>query len=76
MFGLCFVVYYLVSFLVLQSSRWGRESWLLYLNCLLMSFDYKSFVSLPRGTVGWSAVCDCGISGYTHLFHVILLSLI
>ena len=26
---------YLVSFLVLQSSRWGRESWLLYLGCCL-----------------------------------------
>ena len=28
-FGPCFVVQYLVSFLVLQSSRWGRERWLL-----------------------------------------------
>ena len=26
----CFAVQYCVSFLVLQSSRWGRESWLLY----------------------------------------------
>ena len=24
-FGTCFVVQYLVSFLVLKSSRWGRE---------------------------------------------------
>ena len=28
MFGPCFVMQYLVSFLVLQSSHWGRESWL------------------------------------------------
>ena len=28
-FGPCFVVQYLVAFLVLQSSRWGRERWLL-----------------------------------------------
>ena len=28
-FGPCFVVHYLVSCLVLQLSRWGRESWLL-----------------------------------------------
>ena len=28
-FGPCFVVQYLVLFLVLQSSRWGRERWLL-----------------------------------------------
>ena len=31
-FGPCFVVQYLVSFLVLQSSHWGRERWLLK-NC-------------------------------------------
>ena len=30
-FGPCFVQY-LVSFIVLQSSRWGRETWLLK-NC-------------------------------------------
>ena len=29
-FGTCFVMQYLVFFLVLQSSCWGRESWLLY----------------------------------------------
>ena len=29
-----FVMQYLVSFLVLQSSYWGRESWLLYFFCL------------------------------------------
>ena len=34
-FGLCFVKQYLVSFLVLQASRWGSENWLLYSNCLL-----------------------------------------
>ena len=28
-FGHCFVVQHLVSFLVLQSSCWGRERWLL-----------------------------------------------
>ena len=28
MLGLCIVLQYFVSFLVLQSSRWGRESWL------------------------------------------------
>ena len=31
---LCFVVRYFVSILVLQSSRWGRESWLLCFVCL------------------------------------------
>ena len=32
MFGHCFAVHYLVSFIVLQPSGWGGESWLLYLN--------------------------------------------
>ena len=31
---LCFVVRYFMSLLVLQSSWWGRESWLLFLVCL------------------------------------------
>ena len=31
---LCFVVRYFMSLLVLQSSWWGRESWLLYFVCL------------------------------------------
>ena len=35
MFGHSFVMQYLVSFLVLQSSRWGRECLLLYFNYLL-----------------------------------------
>ena len=33
-----------------------------------MSFDYKWFVSPPRGTAGWPAVCDCDIPGHTHIF--------
>ena len=37
--GFCFVVHCLVSFLDLQSFRWGRDSWLLYFNFLLMPFD-------------------------------------
>ena len=49
-----------MPFLVLQSSRWGRESWLLYFNCISMSCDCCS-VSLPRGAVGWSVVCDSDI---------------
>ena len=31
---LCFVVHYFVSIPVLQSSQWGRESWLLCFICL------------------------------------------
>ena len=34
----------------------------------LMSFDCKCFVSLPHGAMGWSVVCDCGISWSYSLF--------
>ena len=57
-FGPYFVMQYLVSFLVVHSSRRGRESllrpcviWLLVL-C----------VSSSHGAMGWSAVCDCCMS--------------
>ena len=33
-FGQCLVILYLVYNLAFQSSRWGRESWLLYFNSL------------------------------------------
>ena len=33
-FGPCFVIQYLVSFLVFQSSYCERESWLLYFNSI------------------------------------------
>ena len=29
---------------------------------LQMYCYYKCFVALPHSAVGWSAVCDCGIS--------------
>ena len=57
---LCFVVRYLMSILVLQSSGWGRESWLLCLFVFLVSRD--GWAALPRDATGLSAVCDCGIS--------------
>ena len=33
-----------------------------------MSCDCPCSVALPHGTVGWSAVCDCGISWLYSLF--------
>ena len=61
MVGPCFAVHYLVSYIAIISLR-KKDSWLLYFNCLLMSFDIQCSVSLPHGAVGWSTVCDCGIS--------------
>ena len=57
---LCFVVCYFVSILVLQSSWWGRENWLLCLICLPVSCD--CCVALLHDATSLSAVCDGGIS--------------
>ena len=67
--GLCLVMQYFVSFLVLQSSHWGRESWQHYFYCLLDSMWLLwFFATLPCGAVGWSAVCDCALSWSYSLF--------
>ena len=61
MVGPGFVVHYLVSsFAIILMGK--KDRWLLYFNCFLMSFDSKCTVSLPHGAVGWSTVCDCGLS--------------
>ena len=57
--GLCFVVRNFMSVLILQSSRWGRESWLL---CFVSLPGVSCCVALPRDATGLSAVCNCGIS--------------
>ena len=49
-----------MSILVLQSSRWGRESLLLCSFVFLVPCD--GFVALPRDDMGLLAVCDGGIS--------------
>ena len=54
-------MHYFVSFLVLQSSWRGREPVAL-LYVLRMSCYCIFSVTLPYGVVGWSAVCDYGIS--------------
>ena len=56
----CFVVCCFVSILVLQWYWWGRECWLL---CFVsLPGVCNGCVALPRGAMGLSAVCDCGIS--------------
>ena len=39
----CFVILYLVSFLGLQSSRWGRGDWLLCFCCVLLSYGSSTW---------------------------------
>ena len=67
----CFVMQYIVFFLVLQSSCWGREGRLLYFNHLLAVVWLLVFCvssSWCRGLV--CSVCDCGISwSYSLTFH-------
>ena len=46
----------LVSFLALQSSRWGKDSWLFYIYCLLEVAVTCSVLCLPHCAVGWSSV--------------------
>ena len=45
--------------------RWKRKLVALLLlsyRCIVTINDYKCSVGLPQGALGWSAVCDCGIS--------------
>ena len=56
-----------MSILVLQSSRWGRESWLLCFFVFMVS--HNCCVALPYDAMGLSAVCEA-------LFSVGVLSLL
>ena len=59
----------LVSFLVLQSSRWERKSWLLYFNCLFdVMWLFKCSVSLRYGAVGLQCVIMALSWSYTLSF--------
>ena len=52
----------LVSLLDLQSSFVKERASRFIVIFLLMDCDCKCSVAYPRDAVGWSAVCDCGIS--------------
>ena len=79
MLGLCFVLQYFVPFLVLQSTGWERESWLLYICCSLTVMSLLSFLNFflffsgffvfCHGAMGCTVVCDCGISCSYSLFY-------
>ena len=59
-----------VFFLVLQSSRWGKSTWLRYVACLLdVEWLLVFCVSSSRCHVGWFAVCAhmiVAFPGHTH----------
>ena len=58
---LCFVVRYFMSILVLQSSWWGRESWLL---CWSLVMVERLFLAVPRGCLQFVIVV---FPDHTHL---------
>ena len=53
-----------LSFLVFKSNHLAEEerAGCFSLAVFPMSCYSKCSVALPHGAVGWSAVCDCGIS--------------
>ena len=64
----CLVMLYLVYNLYFQSSRWGRESWLLYFNCLpddfwLLVFCVSSLQCCELVCTEWL----WNFPGHTHL---------
>ena len=61
-FGSIFVMLFLVYNLVLQLSRWERESWCFTLTVFLLNCSYSCSVFLPYSAMVWSALSDCGIS--------------
>ena len=65
-----------MSSLGLQSSRWGRDSRLLYFCCCVRNvISLLSFCDFPLSAVGWSVVCECGISwSYSLLYFKLLCS--
>ena len=69
MLGLCFVLQCFVSFLVLRSSSWGKESWLLYFYFVLNAMPLLSFFYSSSRCYGYMIVT---FPGHTHLlFHSI-----
>ena len=65
--GPCFVVRYFVSFLVLQSSRWERESWLLYFYCFLDAMWLLLFFASSSWYCGLVCSVIVAFPGHTHL---------
>ena len=62
MFGPCFVIHYFVSVLFCNHLNGEKRAGCFALTIFLMSYDSQCSVALTRGAVGWSAMCDCGIS--------------
>ena len=62
MFCPCFVIHYFVSVEFCDHLDGEERAGCFAFTVCLVSFDSQCSVGLPHGTVGWSAVCDCGYS--------------
>ena len=58
----CFVMQYFVYILVSNHLEEERKAGCFAIIVLQMYCYYNYSVTLPHGALGWSAVCDCGIS--------------
>ena len=52
--------FFVSSFAIISLGK--KVSWLLYFNCILMSFDSWCSVSLSHGAVGLSTLYACDVS--------------
>ena len=59
---ICFVMHYFVSIIVLHHLEEEDKAGCFDIIVLQIYCYYKCSVALPQGAVGWSAVCNCGIS--------------
>ena len=62
MFGPYFVIQYFAAVLFYNHLDGEERARCFAFNVFLMSCDSQRYVALPHSAVGWSAVCDCGIS--------------
>ena len=62
MFGQCFVIRYFVSFKICNHLAGKDRACCSTLAVFLMYCNSQCSVALPHGAMGWSVVCDCGIS--------------
>ena len=59
------VLYVLSSFVIIPL---GKRELVALLLCVLNVMSLLSFLTLPRGTIGWSVVCDCGSWLYSLIY--------
>ena len=69
--ALCLVFVLLYSFEFYNHPGKEERAGCFTLIVFLMSCDCLCSLTLPHGAVGWSAVCECGIS-LSYLLHFVL----